>query len=120
MELDVLKGGEKLINACRPVLQIRSDCDTLSRDTIPLLSGQAFNYTCHWEVHERFHVNNFAKEVKSIYDEKDKYSIDLLCFDSERISISSNLTVSVEITGEEYILENVDFPGIGSVTQQSC
>lgn len=120
MEVEVLKGGEKLIDACKPVLQVRADCSRPSRDIIEFLSAEALNYTCHWEVHERFHVNNFANEATSIYNDVDRFSTDLLCFHVDRITLTSNLTVPVDVVGGKYKLDEYDIRGFGKITQNEC
>ena len=124
MEIDVLRGSAQLIDACKPAIQIRSECGSTSRFTNEFLSEDERNYLCYWNVQKNFKNENYAHEENDIFDEADRFSTALFCLhqDDPRIAKIENLPL-VDRENEKYLTEEYDFSNFGikeKVMHRNC
>ena len=80
MEVEALRGGEKLIATHRPVMYIENDRQDRSEELVGLLRG--WNYRLYSHTPPLYAVNNFAGDAENIFG--DIVSINLLCLPAER------------------------------------
>lgn len=123
MEADVLKGGEMLIAACKPVLHVENNCGDKSSNLIDALTSM--NYICYWDVHKYFNENNFANQSESIFPDG-VVAINMLCIpessdDSSRLMIMKDQEhLKIDVENKKYLSNQYNFilAGIQETVQQ--
>ena len=75
MELDVLKGAEKMIMECKPILYIENDREEKSAALIDAV--YELGYTPYWHISALFNPNNFKGNQENIFG--GQASINMLC-----------------------------------------
>lgn len=75
MEQDVLRGAERTIARCSPLIYVENDREDQSQALIELL--QRFGYSCYWHFPPLFNPNNFKRNARNIFP--GLVSVNMLC-----------------------------------------
>ena len=97
MELDVLKGGERLLETCRPVLYVENDRKEKSPALLAHILG--LGYRAYWHIAPLFNPRNFFGAADNVFG--NTISLNMLCLPSE---VDQNIQGLREVTGPD------DFP----------
>lgn len=91
MELDVIKGAERLISTFRPALYVENALVEFSEALMRHLIG--LDYRLYWHVSPLFNPGNFFSEQENLYP--DVVSMNMLCVPRSR---PQNITALPEVT----------------------
>lgn len=80
MEADVLRGAEKTIARCRPLLYVENDRPQKSEELVELL--RSMNYDLWWHVTPLYNPENYKEDLENLWPGVG--SVDMLCAPRER------------------------------------
>jgi len=121
MEVDALRGGKKLLVECKPILQLKNECVSTSKEIQDILLE--INYICNWHVHSYFNENNYAGLNQSFFPEG-TLAIDLVCAHAENrrtydLVMEDTKESVVETEAHKHFAEEYTFPSLDVPVQQT-